>query len=774
MNVPTVVKNYKTRSKTERFEIWNNRKKTDIEAPIFPYFYSYQNLEITGSIAKEKVKARALSDFQEHIFYKYSFNTRADLTSFRDKIKEDPLIEAETFEDNIPFILRNRIDNPDVFRSYKHTNELGFHSLDIEQETPPDKIFPTETERIISISYRNSTNGDIRSIYCSSQKSDDKPLLEKYIEQYKLRRPDVVVVYNKMYDLPMIINRCKIHKIGSKWMGHRASDAFVGGKHGVNIPGIVVYDVYDSVAADQSLNGEVTTRGLKEVSDYFGFKTDIPVIDFEQENSQSLIGTQRLIDYNKDDVRRLEYLFDIYWDAIEYQADDLGIPLNLATDLSITDLGLIVLGDIYREHGIIADGNNAQRFPEIFQRKKKAGEKNYQGALSFIQKNGFFYPVYKADFSSMYPSIMYEFNFSPDTCTLLEYQDYDKNGFKIIEKEHSFIYYIPDNQIKKTLVIESLKRKGFLSVAIKKFLDERSEYKKQYKKTGDKRYQSKSNNAKVKANGGIYGVMGNPTHPFGFAPAAVATTGIGRECAQLLIDVLNEIYPNSVIEVDTDGIYFDTKNIDEDKIQALFKQRIEEKFKKPLELSIDIDSYDKGFFHKAKNYVLQKGEKIIYHGVAMKSSSKSNIKRSLIKELAIAKLNEEPIDDIIKRYTENLLDFPLRDFAMQVSMGMHPNQYKNKKSIGYRMAQQAKEHFGVEPKIGNEYHYVKEKNDYVIYQLAKKENIDVDYYINDIYKVIAMFDSDIENPQKKKKKRNTKPTGVTEEKAIEDVFSDLF
>ena len=183
MKVPLIVTNYKTKE-NEFFVIWSNGKSYNVHAPIKPYFYSYDNMEIPNA-DKTKVKARALSDFQEHTFYKYSFKTRAQLTSFRDLIRNDEKYKnLKTFEDNIPFILRNRIDNPDIFSEYKHTDDIIFHSIDIEQETPPDKIFPTSSERIISISFRNSGDKNIRTIYCKSKKSSDKPVLEKYKELY--------------------------------------------------------------------------------------------------------------------------------------------------------------------------------------------------------------------------------------------------------------------------------------------------------------------------------------------------------------------------------------------------------------------------------------------------------------------------------------------------------------------------------------------------------------------------------------------------------------
>jgi hypothetical protein len=236
--------------------------------------------------------------------------------------------------------------------------------------------------------------------------------------------------------------------------------------------------------------------------------------------------------------------------------------------------------------------------------------------------------------------------------------------------------------------------------------------------------------------------MGSPNSPFGFAPTAVATTGIGRECAKLLIEVLESLYPGSVIEVDTDGVYFTAENYNEERILTYFNEALEKKFKKKLNLSIDIDEYERGFFHKAKNYILMKKGKVILHGAAMKASSKDPISKKLINELANAKLSNEPTKAIVDKY-KNLTvdDFELKDFAMQTTMGRHPNQYtdKGKSHLSYQMAIRALKHFSLPLKIGNEYHYVKVRDGYELYQLVEKEDIDIKYYRDKVEKIVAMF-----------------------------------
>ena len=742
MKVPLRVDNSVKYGK-EKLSIWRDGKNIVIDAPIRPYFYSYEKLNNTPSTITEH-KAKPLSNYDsEKIFYKHSFGTRKNIEMFR---------SSETFEDNIPFLLRCRIDLPDLYTKYPQTNDLVFLYLDIEQYTKPEAQFPDYADRITAISWCTNDR-KINCAYISKDNKSDKTLLTTFINQFKKIDPDVIVVFNKSYDIPTIIKRCERNNIDTTVFTRSKNKPYIGGKEEVTIDGRVIYDVAYSALKDQTLAGDVENRGLKEVSNFYEYKeTRKPLSPQEM---QEYIGTKTLVEYNKDDVRRLLLLFDVYWENIYFNANDLKIPLNLAVELNTTDLGLITVGDEFRQRNVIADGNNAHRYPEIFKRKKKDGEGNYQGAHSRIVKDGKIQKrsfilrkrydyVCKADYSSMYPTIMSSFDLSPDTTKIQEYLPYD-NKFKIEDKEDFILYYIPDNVLEKTVVIKVKKQKGFSSELVARCLNERAEYKKRYKKTNDPKDKALSVNRKVKANGGIYGIQGSAHHAFGFVPIAIATCGIGRQCALLLIEILEELYPGSTIEVDTDGVYFSAKEINKESILKKFNEALLHKFKKEIQLSIDIDEYAKGYFYKAKNYVLRtKKDKIIYHGAAMKASNKNKLSRNLISDLSKAKLDGKETDSIIQKYMK--LDFPLEDFAMNKKLGMHITQYKNTdSSISSRMALLAKKHLGVEPEINNIYYYVKTKFGYDLLQLANKKDLDYSYYEDQIRTIVEMFDAYSEN-----------------------------
>jgi len=743
VKIPLVVKPIVHRKK-EKFEVWYNGEKKIIDAPIKPYFYSYKpDLPIKAKL--DKLEAIPLSNasmtdsFQKKTFYKYSFSTRSDLVSSRNKVGM-----KNAFESNIPFVVRHRLDYPDLWTKFPNKKKLNFIFLDIEQYTQPDQKFPTFEERIIAISWCGNDR-DIKTIFLNKDTKSDGKMLRYFVDAWKKIDPDVIVVYNKNYDIPTIIHRCERNNIDTAHLSRSKEKPYVGGREGVTIPGRAIYDVYDSARVDQALNGEVADRGLKSVSNFYGYEEEREPLDMKQVHKY--VGTKELIKYNIDDVKRLLKVFDVYWTNIEFNANDLKLPLNFVTDLNITNLGLVVVGDEYRKRDIIADGRNYERYPEIFQREKKSSEANYEGAIVDIYQKGYFEPVYKADFSSMYPNIMSSFNLSPDTTTLVEYRAYQPN-FKMIEEDQWYIYHIPDRILERTLVIQVLKDRGFCSDLVGRFLDERSGYKKKWKQTKIKKWKALSDNRKVKANGGVYGIQGSSVHPFGFAPIGIATTGIGRVSMQLLMDVLKSIHPKSLIETDTDGVYYSAKNHDKDALIELFNEKVYEKFQKDdLTLTIDVDEFNKGWFYKAKNYVLEPkgGGKLIYHGAAMKSSSKSMINKNLIHELAYAKLNKKPTKKIVKEYLK--LDFPLKDFAMSRKLGMHMHQYKQPDStLVIQLARDAKRHFGIKPEIDTQYWYVKTKYGYRLLELSRREEIDEEYYKNDIMNVAEMFDSHIISP----------------------------
>jgi len=733
MNVPLSVVAQPIKNE-QKLVIWADEKKHVVDAPFKPYCYSFAELDINSQV--EEIEAVRLSDMKKTRFFKHKYNTVRGVEKNR--------IQGKTFEHNIPFIFRVRADLPDFYTQYPHKQDLKFLFFDIEQYSPPGAFFPTFDDRVTNIAYCTNKDRKIQKLSIKKTTKSDKGMLEYFRDIVDDIYPDVYVYYNKSYDLPTIIRRFERLNLDTRVFSKDNTKPYIGRKKDIKLSGSIIYDPYDNISGDQSLNGEVPDRGLKAVSNYFGYETDIEPIDFRLESIHDLIGTERLKDYNADDVGRLLYVFDIYFENVLLSAEDYKLPLSEVTKVQPFDLGVMLLGEEFSKRNIVSDGLNRDRFPEIFQREKEKDEANFQGALSNIKRYGTFKKVAKVDASSMYPRIVGHFNFSHDTTSIVGYEKYDKEGFKAVEKEDYYLYYIPDNVIKKTIIIKVLKKLGFTTKIMRERIESRTDYKEKYKKTKLKKYSALSEVEKVKANG-IYGIQGNSGHPFGHLPIAMATTGIGREIIKLLILSLNELYPDCVIEWDTDGVYFtETDMFDEVEVWRRFDYYVEKKFGREIIVDVGYDYYDSGYFRKAKNYVLKKGDVIDLHGVSMKSSRMCPIERNLTKEMALSKLGEKDEYDVEKKY-KNLTNFDVKDFVMSMEQGRTLKSYSSTGSLPYRLAVQAQHMLNQKPEVGNKYYYIKTIDGFELFQAPDRGAIDYNYYMNKVEDIIKRFQIESKN-----------------------------
>ena len=111
----------------EFFDIWcgDAKKPKSIKTPVDPYFYTKKDISFDRA-SKTTTKAKPLSNCTiERTFFKHTFKTRKVLVDTRNEM---------TFEDNVPFIIRNRLDKPDFFKKFKMKEELRFLHIDIEQK----------------------------------------------------------------------------------------------------------------------------------------------------------------------------------------------------------------------------------------------------------------------------------------------------------------------------------------------------------------------------------------------------------------------------------------------------------------------------------------------------------------------------------------------------------------------------------------------------------------------------------------------------------------
>jgi len=173
-----------------------------------------------------------------------------------------------------------------------------------------------------------------------------------------------------------------------------------------------------------------------------------------------------------------------------------------------------------------------------------------------------------------------------------------------------------------------------------------------------------------------------------------------------------------------------------------FEDALIKRFKRKVNLKIDFDYYPAGYFYKSKNYVLltEDGKKI-FHGAAMKASSKNLLSKNLINELAEAKLHKKPTEEIKNKYLS--LNFPLKWFAMNIRMGRPLYKYKSLTSLAPKLALLAKNKLGITPETGNIYHYIAAKGgQYKLYQTASPKDIDRNYYRDQVETILKIFNAE--------------------------------
>src|SRR5213079_2739228 len=140
--------------------------------------------------------------------------------------------------------------------------------------------------------------------------------------------------------------------------------------------------------------------------------------------------------------------------------------------------------------------------------------------------------------------------------------------------------------------------------------------------------QALQNTFKILLNS-FYGYLGFAQGHFADFDAAARVTQIGRDLLKKMIEWLNA-RSAQVIEVDTDGIYFvPPENISVDDLQKALAKEL------PPGIDVEIDEqFDAMFSYKAKNYaLLTKDGDVIIKGGALKSRGLEKFQRAFLEEM---------------------------------------------------------------------------------------------------------------------------------------------
>lgn len=718
-------------TESQEIVVWSNGHKSVMLAPFKPYFYAKRSLEFDSApdVIETKERVKLLSDLKEHDVFRYEVPNVDYINEINKSLNRPGLdshqnIVRAVFENHTRFIDRILIDQPDFINAFINTDDLIFFYFDIE--TLMDNYI--DKKIITSIAY--ATND--RKVH--SMQGSEKKILEWLLDAVELVNPDIFVgYYMRDFDLVRIIERCKVHKLDYKRLARDGRVTYYKGERDRNVTmkigGRVLWDLMDSVMADQTLYG-IKNRKMQTVCRWFKIEGEdwvkVPMV-----NSANDVDADTLRQHNEDDIRRTYGLADIYFNNLLTLSEMFKIPLDYVVNNTTATLAGIFMGRGLLNLNIRSTGMNRDRHPEIFNRPKAKGEKNYEAAMTGLYMGGFHEKVYKIDFSGFYPSLMSAFNLSPETVKILGYQPYKKD-FKSEVVGDKVIYYVPDKVINKIIVI-GVKQSpdGFLRTELRRIKKIRNEIKEQYKTASDEEkdiLNSRQWALKVAQNIPS-GLNGSAISRYGAIGVTIMTVGIGREILGDLRDYLDKDHP-ICIESDTDGLYL-TEKPDINDINEFLSDLIEKKFKlkESAEIALDVDEYNSGYFIKAKNYILQstKGD-LIFHGASLKSSRLPGL-FDAARDILCKALLEGEVDDI-KPTLNRLCKIEQYDFkSLSIRTTLHkPLKSYKKGSLQSKLGSQLKA-LGIPVEIGTQTEYLKVKDGYrVIQAMNDISEVDKAYY----------------------------------------------
>ncbi|HLE96886.1 MAG TPA: DNA polymerase domain-containing protein [Candidatus Thermoplasmatota archaeon] len=672
---------------TQFLDIWTNGKRERVAAPFRPYCYAAKPMNHPAARA-EALTVRPLSTLEPASWWKLSFPTVQGVSEV--SRGEAPLQMADN---HVAFIERVLVDEPGFFPKFANTDALRMMVLDVEQLTS-GKGFPTAKDPLIGIGW---ACGDGAAEVVLGDGKDDRSILAKFAEAVRAYDPDVFVGYNLQdYDLPMILRRMEANGMDATPLARSGVPRVEDDEDGVFLEGRLVFDVFDSVKLDQTLFG-IKDRRLKTVAAWM----NLPVIVEDTKDTRALVGTQRLADYNRNDVEITRSLSRIYFPNMVALAEFHSAPLNVLLRATPSFHTTVLQGRIFRRADpvIVSDGKNEDRYWSLY---RESGGVAFVGGIVEIYRRGLFRPLWKVDFSSMYPSIMVTLGCGADNTRLVRTEAI--GPFRVARSGETLTLHVPDESRGVSHVIE-IRGESELASELRRLLATRMDLKRQAKvATAQERegLHARQNALKVVLNS-IYGVMASSFARYGSLPVAMATVGVARQ----LIRVVEDHLGDAKIETDTDGVY-SAATVDPEAVNALVHGFVERDYGVDSHLRLDVDEYAAGYFHERKSYLLlHKDGRIEKHGIAFKGSSLCGVFDRTLDRVSRALLLESEDPKEAGRACFDLAAYEPKDFVMRVRLGKDVSEYKAGTPIGKQVAEAHERLHGRRPQRGEQLEYVK-------------------------------------------------------------------
>lgn len=456
---------------------------------------------------------------------------------------------------------------------------------------------------------------------------DEASLLQRFVQVVRERDPDVIEGHNLYsFDLPFLVERARRHGF-TLGVGRSGQPMYIGSERNlpigainrpyrpVYIPGRHVVDTYFAVQRYDWAKGELQSYGLKEVARAYGIaEAERVIIDRAELLQLWQTDPDRVRQYALQDAYETARLAEIVLPTEFYQTQMLPDTYqHVATSGSGEKINILFVRAYLHAGYAIPRPQPAQDYP---------------GGYTEVRITGVIPRVVKADVESLYPSIMLVHRIAPAS---------DRLGV-----------FLP--------ALEELTRRR---------LEAKANLRRATNPTERAYWDGIQGSFKVLINS-FYGYLG-ANFPFNDYEAARRVTEEGRKIAVSLIELL-ERTGSRVIEVDTDGVYFQPPpGVEGKEAEEAYVQQIAEQLPPGIRLSFD-GRYRAMISVKTKNYALLDYEgNWTFKGASLRSRADEPYGRQFIAEV-LQKLVEGDREGIARLYRQTIMrllngEVPIQELA---------------------------------------------------------------------------------------------------------------
>ncbi|GGJ29720.1 DNA polymerase domain-containing protein [Deinococcus roseus] len=515
---------------------------------------------------------------------------------------------------------------------FKGLRYEDLHRMQIDLETT--SLSP-EDGHIFLISVK-----DNQGLEVVLEDKSEKALLESLTRLIQQRNPDVIENHNLMgFDLPFLMRRAEQLGLKLLWGRDPGPLEVVAIRYQdftrYSVAGREMIDTLDAVRRHQFVTRDMASQRLKDVAKYFGVASPERVyIAGEKIYQTYLSDPEQVRHYALDDVREVS--------AISERLMQPAFALSQMAPRSFERVAYAGTATGILEPMLVrAYLQEKQALPCS---QHMASDTPHEGGAVYLFQTGVARNVVKADISSLYPSIMRQYQIGPRCDTL-----------------------------------------GVMTTLVDQLTALRLEHKEQAKKASQEAPYHNAIQAAMKlVINSAYGYLGaGKMARFADRNAADQITALGREILQ---QVLHELQARgmTLIEADTDGVFF---SMPEHWTEQQGRQLVAEvSATLPELIHLDFEGwYPAMFSHQVKNYALLTAQgKLVLRGASLHSIRSEAFGSQFLKEALMALLQGD-VEGVHHAFTETVEKlraraFKTRDVAMRIRLTKSSQQYLHRRS----------------------------------------------------------------------------------------------